>query len=26
VPRPPQTAHLGTSYRLERPPRPIVLA
>ncbi|WP_163001475.1 hypothetical protein [Pannonibacter phragmitetus] len=26
VPMPPQTAHIGASYRLERPPRPIVIA
>ena len=26
LPMPPQTAHLGASYRLERPPRPIVIA
>ena len=25
VPMPPQTAHIGTSSRLERPPRPIVI-
>lgn len=26
VPMQPQTAHVGASYRLERPPRPIVIA
>jgi hypothetical protein len=26
VPMPPQTAHIGARYRLERPPRPIVIA
>jgi len=26
MPTPPDTAHLGTTYRLERPPRPIVIA
>ena len=26
MPMPPQTAHIGASYRLERPPRPIVIA
>ncbi|RST86568.1 hypothetical protein EJC49_09820 [Aquibium carbonis] len=26
VPTPPDAAHLGASYRLERPPRPIVIA
>ena len=26
VPLPPHTAHFGASYRLERPPRPMVLA